>query len=409
MPKKTKLERWIEAQNLLSTRWKNQFLIYNDAEGNVIFLEHDEERSEVTKRPLGYMVRLAVQFFAKTEFDCEPDEMKKRVLRWGLGIENSLRELPSSFALKGEPGFTFNRIDIDIEDTPTPLFDRLCERIACNTESMKAFFWSVFEGRSTNQQYLWMYGEGGDGKGALMRLFERLLGDAYVGLSTDNPRWTADCIGKRLGVFNDITNTAFPMKSAVKQITGGDRVTTERKYQHAVSVRLDVKFVFTTNKPLSVSSQAADLRRCIYVKFGKNSDPQTPDYEDRIWEERAGILFKCRDAYQRLVGANGHIDCSDEALRDEVSDFEVQFEAIFARYFVEDKNCSIPRTEVFDAVRDSLNRDNFRYREFRQWLERVYGVMDTRMNMDGKRVYVLKGIRFQSKEEHMDGLTHEMV
>ena len=390
---------WIVNQEIFDYYWYGKFWVYCDVQGQTIYLKLNADKREVTLVSLRVMAQEAMKIFGGSCFDCPERYMIERVERWGLESKNRLEEMPSSFALKGSSGLTFNRIDIDVVKQSTPMFDQICNRIESNKDEMMAFFWSIFERESAVDQYLWMTGDGEDGKGSLMRLLEKLLGDAYVGLSARNARWSADCVGKRLGVFNDIVKTTFPMTSEVKQVTGGDRVTIERKYKDAVSIYLDTKFVFTTNKTLNISGQKADLRRCIYVKFGQNTDGRTERFEERLWEERAGILFKCREAYQAL-SKEGSIKCDYDLLKDEVEDFEVLYESLFENYFELSPDSGVLNHQVYDMVGEKLNFNNRRYGAFKEWMKRVHGIHEgKRTRSDGTRKKMLVGLKFKNGDE----------
>lgn len=397
---------WLLAQDILNYHWQERFKVYTDPNSQPLYLKVNHETNEVTQVSPRTMVQEATKIFSGSNFDCSESQMLERVERWGLSEENQLKEQPSSFALKNDPGYTFNRISIEIAERDTPMFDKICNRVESNSEAMKAFFWSIFDPNAAIDQYLWMTGDGEDGKGSLMRFLEKMLDGAYAALTADNKWWPADCVGKRLGVFNDINNTSFPMKSSIKQVTGGDRVTIERKYKDAFSAYLDIKFIFTTNKPINISGQKAERRRCIYVKFGKNSDGRTPNFEKLLWEERAGILFKCREAYRKLADEDGSIDCSYDLLMGAVEDFEVTYESIFEKCFVVDPHSSVLNHQAHDQVKNELRVTNKWYGEFKEWMKRVHGVQSTRARLEnGQRQNLLVGIRFKNNDEFFEELS----
>lgn len=394
----------LTAQKILNYFWGNQFQVHCDNQEQAIFLRIDSKKQEVSQVSLRAMIQEAAKIFGGTYFDGNEKYLSEQVGRWSLDSKNQLKEMPCSFALQDYDGLTFNRIDIEVKEQSTPMFDQICNRIESNSEAMKAFFWSIFDRESSVDKYLWMTGDGQDGKGSLMRLLAKLLGDAYVGLSARNKWWPADCVGKRLGVFNDIVKTSFPMTSEVKQVTGGDRVTIERKYKDAVSITLDTKFIFTTNKPLNISGQKADLRRCIYIKFGKNTDDRTENFEKRLWEERAGILFKCREAYGKL-SKEGSINCSVSLLKGEVEDFEMIYESLFERNFVVDPNSKVPRLDVFDTILKELNHNRRRYGDFKEWLKRTHGIVERKLTGDdGVRRAMFIGMREVTLGEHLNSI-----
>lgn len=391
-------------QEILADRWAGKYLVYRDPAGNVTYLQRDPSTNTVTEIALEELERQAALVFSNTGHACHPTQTKERAIGWAQ-LTEPLREMPSSFAWKDEPCLTFNRFDFEVAEKPTPLFDDFISRCETNGDALMAFIWSIFEPSNKGHQYLWLYGEGQDGKGSLMRLLARLLDRAYVALDAKDKYWLASCVGKRLGVFNDVVDTTFPMRAQFKGVTGGDMMNIEQKYKKSYSTFLDIKIVFTTNKNLQISSEFSNVRRCICVTMAKNPNLTTANYEEELWKERAGILFKCRAAYQRCLDANGQIKFDMDVVREHAEQTEIQFQRLFNDHLVVVKDAFFAREALFELFSDRFGSDTQKYGEFKQWLTRTFPVKERKRKMpDGRVLRVMEGLghkRYPSKSERL--------
>lgn len=211
----------------------------------------------------------------------------------------------------------------------------------------------------------------------MVRLLRRLLRDAFVALDAKDRYWLASCVGKRLGAFNDMVDVTFPMRSQFKQVTGQDPVNIEQKYKKSYSTVLDTKFIFTTNKELNITTQTSDLRRCIYVEWPRNPNTPRKGYEDDLWDERAGILHKCKLVYERMVQEHGAIVVDQEAAKEIGEQAELRFQVMFNQKLKADETSWISRA----ALRRHLT-DRHGTLMSNQDLQRVQGMDETYMRRD---------------------------
>lgn len=116
----------------------------------------------------------------------------------------------------------------------------------------------------------------------------------------------ATLVRKRLNLAMDLPDKVLDAQtiSILKQITGMDMISAEKKYdRNVLSTNLFCKLVFASNHPLKLPSQDTPLaRRCVELPF-PNSVPleqQDPDLLNKMIAEREAILFLCIQAYWRL-------------------------------------------------------------------------------------------------------------
>lgn len=175
------------------------------------------------------------------------------------------------------------------------------------------------------QRAVLLVGGGGNGKGVLLEVIKKLLGDANctsVPLHdfADNRFVTAELFGRLANVCGDIDSTWIENTSRIKEITGEDTVMGERKGQDPFYFRPWCKMVFSANDiPGSADSSRGWTRRFEVVNF-----PNTPTVSDRSLKDRlttsaslSGIALKAVLALRGLMerGDFAHGAARDEANR----------------------------------------------------------------------------------------------
>lgn len=303
----------------------------------------------------------------------------------------SIKELPPLFTLD-KTELAFGRLTHEIKEMETPLFDDFIERCGPNGEAVKAFIWAALDSKIKLQQYLWLYGEGGDGKGSFCRLLNRIVGDdSYTGLNAKDPHWPAMCVGKRIAAFNDATNTSVQLSSVFKQVTGGDKVGVTQKFEKAVSAALNTLFIFTTNEQISILDNKSDRRRAIYVEVAP-STRTFENYEESLFSEVSGILFKAQKAFEEnYQKVTKHILNDQSALEDKIEDNEVEFESVFEDYFQYEEGSSLKKTEVYKKIQKHF-LNTHQQKRFKEYMKKKYGITEAKQRVQGVQVGIYKNI-----------------
>jgi hypothetical protein len=280
-------------QNILLEFFQKLFYIYKDEKG-VRTLLKKIENGQVAEVSLKEAAAFIIQLALRKNIPMSAKQASEMAETLMLSVTNPLNQLPPSFSMDDEE-ITFNRIKLQISEGATPVFDSIINRILENHEAAMAFFWSIFA-EVKLQQYLYLYGQGQDGKGSICRLINLIIGSrAYTALDVRDDHWPNKLIGKRVGVFNDINNTHVIQSSIFKQITGGDSVLITEKHRPAFSAELDARIIITTNLRIPVSSQKSDLRRAIYPPVsGKMSHELKNDWgrDLRIKWDSVKVILK---------------------------------------------------------------------------------------------------------------------
>ena len=278
-----------------------------------------------------------------------------------------------------EPGYTFRRLPFDAKEGPHPCWDEVLDRMT-NAKSFMAFIGSLFDPRSDRQQYLYLYGEGMNGKGAIDRFMSWVFGPGYRSEVTPAPGdkfWTAGLIGSRLVSFPDTNSAGFPASGLFKSLTGGDGVRIERKYGESYTAKLNCKFMFSSNELPDLSSERADMRRCILCTLGPIAQAPMAEYEDLLRLDAQTFITSCIVEYGRQVSEPGkQIPVDAVELEGWVDMLEEKYQVVADRRLTMGAG---ERCAAADMQRVLLEefRDGRERKEFMKWLLRKHGVKRT--------------------------------
>lgn len=248
-------------------------------------------------------------------------------------------EAPPAVAFKDYPGLTYRRVPFIPEAGPTPTWESLLDRVS-NQRAFMAFIGSLFIPESHSQQYLWLRGDGGDGKGAIGRWLEKVFQKSYFAISdvkSNNRFWLASLMDKRICVFSDWENMRFVTGGQFKSMSGGDPQVIEAKFKDPITVKLPTKYLFFSNDRPEVTGSAADMRRLIYSQISPISDDkkQHKTFEDNLWKESSAFIFECLRIYNEDCPAHGPIPFLDEEAKELAEENESYLQGLFDRYFDE--------------------------------------------------------------------------
>lgn len=296
---------------------------------------------------------------------------------------------------KSQEGYCYHRLDFDAKDIPTPLFDGFLAHMRTNREAFLAWNGSLFDMKALRQTYLWLYGEGGDGKGVWCRFQRRLLAEAFVALNSEtkhiNQFFTARLVGKRLGIFQDCHSPAFVQSEMFMLLSGGDPVYVEEKGKMGYTTELLTMFMFSSNDLPDITGRKAHRRRAIICEMTPRTtyDGSKADYEDRFWAEREGILFKLLAAWKAMKSKHGEILADQEVVNEVVETSEEVMEHVFRDFFHhrDDAKEGMRPDEVIGIlrVRARMNQ-SWEHRRFKEFLKRK-GIEIKRENANAPRVY----------------------
>ncbi len=346
--------------------------------------------------PLAEVASALVQYCeahlgANEDYQLTAREADEAVRCWAYGAPG--RPAPKSFAWPGDKGLAFTRLPWLPAVAEAPTWEKIIGRMT-NADAFCAWVGSLFDEKSYLQQYVWLYGKGNEGKGAINRFLARIFGPAYC---SKQPRergdkfWTHELLGKRLVVFPDCNDESFITSGLFKSMTGGDPVPVEAKGEMAYTTRINAKYLVISNSKPNLSSETADRRRIIYCEMRPRPEEQDePGFEDRLWEEGGNFLGICQNFYESTGGRR--IACDDDDMLDWINTVEGDYAEVFDHYFSVDE---LFTKEAVDAKKhlwatplgvQRVLKAAFKSRKdqlkFLSWMEREKGIFKRTVRFD---------------------------
>lgn len=228
----------------------------------------------------------------------------------------------------------FSYFDLStLSDGETPAFDMFMSGVepACR-DTLMALIYANIDERCHLNQYIWMHGEGGDGKTSLLNAMREYLGhNMCCSLNTDSQKsefGLEETVGKRMVVFPDVQSGLSVKQGIIHKLTGHDPVPINRKNLPHITTRIDCLLWIAANTAPDVNfSNANEARRCVYIRMCKPPEEvqkkiyfTNPDgsfqldaegnkinngfpLEEMLIEEMPHILFKCRKKFEEKIPA----------------------------------------------------------------------------------------------------------
>ena len=212
--------------------------------------------------------------------------------------------------------FTYIKANYD-GSAKCPVFDSFLKQITHGNPQLEERFWMAIG-------YLLIYPAQGklfivmgyardSGKSVLGNFIQRLYPrESVSNLRLQEMKGTFALMPLLSSVINfelDMPNAKLNAEviSRLKQITGGDSITVQRKYLSAATLTRRVKFVMASNHPLCIEGEDEALqKRMVFLPFNESipDDQQDPYLEDKIWDERDAIVTKALHYARKLVKLN---------------------------------------------------------------------------------------------------------
>lgn len=313
--------------------------------------------------------------------------------------------MPKLFAFRGDKSLAFHRspfAEPQIPEEAPPLFADLLAR-SSDPKGLAAFIGSIFTEKADRQQYLYIHGDGRNGKSALIDVLDATLGPGlHTEVTPDEKRppgshWTSSFLGKRLVVFSECESPKFPTSGIFKALTGGDKTLINQKFKAAYSTKLNCKFIFLANSELQISSSTADQRRAIYCFIKKNS-VDIEDYADKMLKEAPQIIGYCIGVYAQACPTNGPIAVTGTADRPAMMDMEQ--EMFFDKYFDVREGGLVPLQVVQHLFKVEKITSGAEQGRFYSYVRLKHKLEKTIKGPKKARVWCLEGVALSSNVDY---------
>lgn len=326
------------------------------------------------------------------------DMMKKHadeVFYYWHSQRGAMLEKPLAIAEKSDERLAFSRLTFDLDDIENsicpPIFEEFLSRTT-NRNCFAAFIGSIFFQDSYMQQYLYVHGQGQDGKSSVMNVLRSIIGQGYQSI---NPKvsgdrfWYMKTYGKRLCVASDLNQyeaNKFPSSAEIKALTGGDPIFYEGKGEGGFTENSISKIILISNFPPTISGQKSDVRRLIYCQVEKTDNNDFGDiekYVDRLKKESKQIIEYCISVYKKMCPKHGPI--SVDKPEDLIDAAEEYYTMLFENNFKVVNGAELSFGTVRERLLSLGIKDNREVHNIKACWERRYNIVPKKKN--GFRFY----------------------
>jgi putative DNA primase/helicase len=237
----------------------------------------------------------------------------------GLNLLNGLLDLPSRTLRPHVPEY-LSPVQLPVAYDPTascPLWESFIARVL--PDDAQTFPYELaaasMRGEVSDQKAVLLVGSGENGKSTLLAALVEFLGRENVA-SVPLQRLEIDkfsvvrMLGKLANICADLPSDHLTSTSTFKALTGGDRLTAERKFQGSFEFTPFARLLFSTNHyPQSKDSSQAFFRRWLVVPFDAviDSHERIPNLAARLAEshELSGVLNQALSVLPTMTARGG--------------------------------------------------------------------------------------------------------
>ncbi len=316
--------------------------------------------------------------------------------------EKAIKTPIKQVSFHSQDSLCWKKLDFDPKDMPTPVFDEILSRISAPKE-FQAFIGSIFVEESDRSQFLWIFGEGANGKSRILAFLQNILGDncsPQTAPTSQTERWfKAGLVGKRLALFADCSNTKFTQSDLFKNLTGDDVHSVERKGLPLSNEVLRPKFLFMSNAKPKVQGDKAGRRRAMTVEIEavRGDKISSSLYDQKLIREASGVVWGCLRAYEEMTKHHSEIEIGDvmnkdveKAIEENYEEMEATLEKYFDIDFESDKIHWVTARILMETLKEQ-KLDGRERSEMKAYL-RTKGVVKVQIWEDGRNVHKYQGL-----------------
>lgn len=212
-------------------------------------------------------------------------------------------------------GWAWQRLPFDpLPGAPAPkLFEVLMGRTSPEEAlSVKLFIGSLFDYKSSRHQYLYLHGDGGDGKSTLIASMFAMFANrgcrTMKGDTLDGTHATASLEGVRLLAFPDCNRPGLPSTGIFKELTGDNTTSINPKGQAMRNITVHCKVVISSNDAPALAGGKADERRILPVRFERKETTASQAWVDEFVASAPQIAQHCISVYSAWRAENPDSD-----------------------------------------------------------------------------------------------------
>ena len=233
-----------------------------------------------------------------------PDQPDARWLNVANGMLDPLTE---TLAPHAPEYLSIAQIPVEWDpEAKAPYYETwLAERVGGQVQDLEESVSMMLDPSRVPPKALLLFGPSRSGKSTFQRLASAMVGERNVSSVTlhalaENRFASANLVGKMLNTAADLSSQHVEDLAVFKMVTGGDRLTAERKGQQHFQFINQAMLLFSANTIPSVGeSSTAYLERIKPFEFGTSfAGLEDPGVEDALLQELPGILVRWVRALQ---------------------------------------------------------------------------------------------------------------
>jgi P4 family phage/plasmid primase-like protien len=318
-----------------------------------------------------------------------------------LGLANGLLDLEAARLLSHTPDW-FSLVCLPYAYDPGATCPKWLGVLGQNLEGdaervglLQQFFGYALMNSTDAQRFLFLVGEGANGKSVVLAGLHAMLGQENVStvpLEAFGQRFAmAQTLGKLVNICPEVGELDRTAEGTLKAFVSGDRMTFERKGKDAFSARPTARLVLSTNNvPRFADRSEGVWRRLLLVPFNRQVPPEErvagmdkPEFWLQLGEA-PGILNWALEGMRQLRGNDMRFPeppACRAALREHRTDSDPCRAYLEGHYRADPEGSPIPTTEVYKAYRTWCETNNFKAvssNTFGRQVRRVFNVGESR-------------------------------
>ena len=253
-----------------------------------------------------------------------------------INFENGIYDIETGKLLPHSPDFHFlQKVPTQyIPNATCPKILRFIRDVAREDEIpmiQELFGYTLYRGYDVSVVFI-LFGTGRNGKGVLLKLLRKMVGTENITSRklqelTNDVFAKADLYGKLANICGEMDANVIKETANLKELTGEDLITAQRKYYGAFQFMNYAKLIFSTNKVPKTNDTSFGLYdRMRVIQFTKLFNASNPKTDVHIYdkisvqEEIEGLVVWSLEGLKRLLKNNAV--SGSEQLEDVGSSYE---------------------------------------------------------------------------------------
>jgi len=187
----------------------------------------------------------------------------------------------------------------------------------CNGDKELVTFLQTFCGYSLSgltsfQGFLFLAGEGNNGKSVFVKVISTLIGKYAASMQSeslmlqnksakDASEDLVRLLGIRFASAQEVSEGKFFDENLIKKMTGGDTITARNLYESSIEFTPNLKLVISGNhKPIVKGTDNGFWRRMHLIPFNAKIDKPDAHLTEKLFNEMSGILNWCLVGWKRF-------------------------------------------------------------------------------------------------------------